>query len=121
MLAPHGASVPPVLSARGSRRVARFDDCRGRRPGRTRRMGRRLDRPGRARRRRRRRSGRHLRRLPTLPGVLHVSSGLLRTPRPVPSRTAPLAAGAAVLVLALPVYAVAGWRLSGWALATVLW
>jgi hypothetical protein len=30
-------------------------------------------------------------------------------------------AGGAVIVLALPVFAVAGWPLAGWALAAVLW
>ena len=33
----------------------------------------------------------------------------------------PALAGSAVIVLALPVFAVAGWPLSGWALAAVLW
>jgi hypothetical protein len=39
----------------------------------------------------------------------------------VPSRLAPTIAGGAVIALALPVFAVAGWPLSGWALAAVLW
>jgi len=43
------------------------------------------------------------------------------TPRPVPSRFAPIAAGAAVVALALPVFAVAGWSLRGWALGAILW
>jgi hypothetical protein len=43
------------------------------------------------------------------------------TPRPVPGRLVPIAAGAALIVLALPVFAVAGWPLRGWALAAVLW
>jgi hypothetical protein len=50
-----------------------------------------------------------------------VSAGIFTTPRPVPSRLAPTIAGGAVIVLALPVFAVAGWPLSGWALAAVLW
>jgi hypothetical protein len=50
-----------------------------------------------------------------------VSAGLFSTPRPVPGRLAPALAGTAVIVLALPVYAVAGWPLRGWALAAVLW
>jgi hypothetical protein len=33
----------------------------------------------------------------------------------------PIAAGAAVIVLALPVFAVAGWPLRGWALGAILW
>jgi hypothetical protein len=47
--------------------------------------------------------------------------GLLSTPRPVPSRRAPALAGAGVVVLALPVFLVAGFPLGGWALAAVLW
>lgn len=43
------------------------------------------------------------------------------TPRPIPSRLVPIAAGAAVIALALPVFAVAGWSLRGWALAAILW
>jgi peptidoglycan/LPS O-acetylase OafA/YrhL len=46
---------------------------------------------------------------------------MFSTPRPVPSRLAPTLAGAAVLALALPVFAVAGWPLRAWALAAVLW
>jgi hypothetical protein len=43
------------------------------------------------------------------------------TPRPVPSRFGPIAAGATVIALALPVFAVAGWPLRGWALGAILW
>lgn len=43
------------------------------------------------------------------------------TPRPVPSRLVPIAASAALIALALPVFAVAGWSLRGWALAAILW
>jgi uncharacterized membrane protein YiaA len=50
-----------------------------------------------------------------------VSAGILSTPRPVPGRLALAIAGSAVIVLALPVFAVAGWPLEGWALAAVLW
>lgn len=50
-----------------------------------------------------------------------MSAGLVSTPRPVPGRLAPAAAGGAVVALALPVFAVAGWPLAGWALAAVLW
>jgi hypothetical protein len=46
---------------------------------------------------------------------------LASTPRPVPGRLAPALAGTAVVLLALPVVAVAGWSLRGWALAAVLW
>ena len=47
--------------------------------------------------------------------------GIFSTPRPVPSRLAPTVAGGLVIALALPVFAVAGWPVSGWALAAVLW
>jgi hypothetical protein len=45
----------------------------------------------------------------------------LLTPRPVPGRTVPVAGAATVLVLALPVFLVADWRIAGWALGAVLW
>jgi len=48
-------------------------------------------------------------------------NGMLSTPRPVPGRRVPMLAGAAVVVLALPVFLVAHFSLSGWALAAVLW
>jgi hypothetical protein len=47
--------------------------------------------------------------------------GIFSTPRPVPGRLRPALAGTAVILLALPVFAIAGWPLSGWALAAVLW
>lgn len=50
-----------------------------------------------------------------------MSAGIFSTPRPVPSRVVPALAGGAVIALALPVFAVAGWPLGGWALAAVLW
>jgi hypothetical protein len=43
------------------------------------------------------------------------------TPRPVPSRFMPVVASGALIVLALPVFVVAGLPLRGWALAAVLW
>ena len=46
---------------------------------------------------------------------------LIRTPRPVPGRVVPAAAGALVIVLALPVYLIGGFRIGGWGLAAVLW
>lgn len=48
-------------------------------------------------------------------------AGILSTPRPVPSRTLPLAAGAAVVALALPVFLAAGWPLAGWLVGGTLW
>jgi hypothetical protein len=50
-----------------------------------------------------------------------VSTGAFSTPRPIPGRLVPALAGTGVIVLALPVFAVAGWPLSGWTLAAVLW
>jgi len=50
-----------------------------------------------------------------------MNAGIFSTPRAVPGKLAPVVAGGAVLALALPVFAVAGWPLSGWALAAVLW
>jgi peptidoglycan/LPS O-acetylase OafA/YrhL len=46
---------------------------------------------------------------------------MFSTPRPLPSRLASTLAGATVLALALPVFAIAGWELRAWALAAVLW
>jgi hypothetical protein len=43
------------------------------------------------------------------------------TPRPMPSTLLPVAAGSFVIALALPVYLVAGWRVTGWLLAATLW
>jgi len=48
-------------------------------------------------------------------------AGLFATPRPVPSRLVPIAGGALVLLVALPIFVLADWRLVGWALGAVLW
>lgn len=50
-----------------------------------------------------------------------MSAGIFSTPRPLPSRLAPVVAGGTIIALALPIFAVAGWPLQGWALAAVLW
>jgi hypothetical protein len=50
-----------------------------------------------------------------------MNSGIFSTPRSVPSRLVPTVAAGLVILLALPVFAVAGWPLQGWALAAVLW
>ena len=50
-----------------------------------------------------------------------MNSGIFSTPRPVPSRLMATIAAGAVILLALPVFAIAGWPLAGWALAAVLW
>ena len=47
--------------------------------------------------------------------------GVFSTPRPVPGRRIPALAGAAVVVLALPVVLVGHFAVGGWALAAVLW
>jgi hypothetical protein len=46
---------------------------------------------------------------------------LIAHPRPIPRRALPVLAGGGVIVLALPVFLLAGWPLAGWALAAVLW
>lgn len=46
---------------------------------------------------------------------------IVTTVRPMPGRRAPAAAGSLVVLLALPVFAVAGWSLGAWVLAAVLW
>jgi hypothetical protein len=48
-------------------------------------------------------------------------TGIFSTPRPLPSRIGPTVAGGTIIALALPIFAVAGWPLQGWALAGVLW
>ncbi|HET9243660.1 MAG TPA: hypothetical protein VFN99_09450 [Gaiella sp.] len=50
-----------------------------------------------------------------------MSTGMFATPRPVPGRLVPALAGTAVVVLALPIFVVAGWPLRGWLLAATLW
>jgi hypothetical protein len=50
-----------------------------------------------------------------------VIADLYSKPRPVPGRLAPMLAGTALILLALPVFAIAAWPLKGWALAAVLW
>ena len=50
-----------------------------------------------------------------------MNAGIFSTPRPMPSRLAPVLAGGAIIALALPIFAIAGWPMRGWALAAVLW
>jgi hypothetical protein len=47
--------------------------------------------------------------------------GVFATPRPVPEGKAPALGGTAVVVLALPVFLVAGWSLGAWGIAAALW
>lgn len=46
---------------------------------------------------------------------------MFATPRPEPGRLVPALAGSAVIVFALPIFAVAGWPIEGWLLAATLW
>lgn len=48
-------------------------------------------------------------------------AGAFSTPRPMPSQTVPLVAGAAVILLALPVFLAAGWELRAWLIGGTLW
>jgi hypothetical protein len=48
-------------------------------------------------------------------------SALFSTPRPEPGHLLPALGSAVIVVLALPVFLVAGWPLAGWGLAAVLW
>jgi hypothetical protein len=49
-------------------------------------------------------------------------AGILGAPRPIPEqRWLGTAAGALVVVLALPLFLVAGWPFSGWVAAALLW
>jgi 4-hydroxybenzoate polyprenyltransferase len=45
----------------------------------------------------------------------------LLTPRPLPARRLPMAAGALVVAFCLPVFVLAGWSLRAWAFGAVLW
>ena len=46
---------------------------------------------------------------------------VLIRPRSVPGRFVPFAAGAALFVVAVPIFLVAGWSMKAWVLAAVLW
>ena len=48
-------------------------------------------------------------------------AGAWTNPRRPPDTVLPVVAGSAVVVLALPVFLLAGWRIQGWALGAVLW
>jgi hypothetical protein len=47
--------------------------------------------------------------------------GIFTTPRPIPDRRWPAAAGTLVVALALPVFLAAGWSVASWGLAAALW
>jgi hypothetical protein len=46
---------------------------------------------------------------------------MLAPSKPIPSRGVPVLAGTAVVVLALPVFVIAGWNLGAWGLAAASW
>ena len=48
-------------------------------------------------------------------------SGVFASPRPVPQGKAPALGGTAVVVVALPVFLIAGWSVGGWGIAAALW
>ncbi|HEX6489940.1 MAG TPA: hypothetical protein VF002_01050 [Gaiellaceae bacterium] len=48
-------------------------------------------------------------------------NGVLSTPRPLPNRLWPALAGAVLILLALPIFLVAGWPTGGWALGAALY
>ena len=50
-----------------------------------------------------------------------MSAGTFTTPRPAPSIVLPVVAGTGVIVLALQIYLIAGWRIEAWGLAATLW
>jgi len=48
-------------------------------------------------------------------------SALFSTPRPEPGHLLPALGSGLIVLLALPLFLVAGWSIAGWALAAVLW
>ena len=48
-------------------------------------------------------------------------SGVFATPRPVPESRLPALGGTAVVIVALPVFLIGGWRLAAWGIAAGLW
>jgi hypothetical protein len=48
-------------------------------------------------------------------------SALFSTPRPEPGHLRPALGGSLILLLALPIFLLAGWTLAGWGLAVMLW
>jgi hypothetical protein len=50
-----------------------------------------------------------------------MKTALFSTPRPEPGHLLPTLGSGLVVLLALPVFLVAGWPIGGWALAAVIW
>jgi hypothetical protein len=48
-------------------------------------------------------------------------NGVLFTPRPMPNRLWPTLSGAALILLALPIFLAAGWPTGGWILGALLY
>ncbi len=50
-----------------------------------------------------------------------MKSALFASPRPAPGRLVPALGGGLVFTLALPVFLLADWRVTGWALGALVW
>jgi hypothetical protein len=48
-------------------------------------------------------------------------AGIFATPRPIPGRLMPALGALVVLLLALPIFLLAGWPVAGWGLGALLW
>jgi hypothetical protein len=48
-------------------------------------------------------------------------AGIFATPRPIPGRLMPALGAAVVLLLALPIFLLAGWPVAAWGLGALLW
>jgi hypothetical protein len=48
-------------------------------------------------------------------------AGIFATPRPIPGRLVPALGALVVLLLALPIFLLAGWPVGGWGLGALLW
>lgn len=48
-------------------------------------------------------------------------AGIFATPRPIPGRLVPALGAAVVLLLALPIFLLAGWPVAAWGLGALLW
>src|SRR5207302_4015119 len=116
-----GAGRSPVVSARcrgrGAHRCPPRDD-RGRPPDR---LGSRVGGHRGAGRGDRRDPARGVFRLSPVQESVLMGAGIFTTPRPVPGRLLPVVGGGLVLLVALPVFLLADWRLAGWALGALLW